>query len=57
MKQFLLVCLVFILGFLGACKEKDVKKEMAKKVNAVVKLETSRGDVYIELYKKLLERN
>ena len=51
-KQFLLVCLVFILGFLGACKEKDVKKEMAKKVNAVVKLETSRGDVYIELYKK-----
>lgn len=52
MKKLLLLGCLLCLGFLGACKEKDVKKEMSKPVNPVVKLETSKGDVYIELYKK-----
>jgi cyclophilin family peptidyl-prolyl cis-trans isomerase len=52
MKRLLLIGLLLILGFSAACKEKDVKQEMAKKVNTVVKLETSMGDVYVELYTK-----
>ncbi|RAP38774.1 peptidylprolyl isomerase A [Candidatus Marinamargulisbacteria bacterium SCGC AAA071-K20] len=52
MKRLLLIGLVLILGFSVACKEKDVKKEMAKKVNPVVKIETTMGDIYIELFKE-----